>query len=87
MKKMKKIWRDQHFNQEDDNNLLSLEIQEKMIPTTLKISKEKYDGTSDLTDHISCFQTTLDLYDVIDNMKIPMFLATQLCEVNSFYLR
>ena len=66
LKEMKKIKKDQYLDQEDDNNPLFLELYEEIVPTTLRIPKEKYDGTSDPTNHISCFQTTLDPYDASD---------------------
>ena len=50
LKEMKKIWKDQHLDQKDDSNPLSLEIQEKMVPTTIRIPKEKYNGMSNPTD-------------------------------------
>ena len=65
---MKKVRRDQSINQETDSNPLSLEIQEKMVPPSLRVPKEKYDGTPNPSDHIFCFQTTLGL---IENENEP----------------
>ena len=40
-----------------------------MIPTNFKIPRERYDGTTDPIDHISYFQTILDLYGLTDVAK------------------
>ena len=54
-------------------------------PFDHKILKEKYDETFDPIDHISCFQTTLDLYNAIDAIKCQIFLTTLKGMVRSWF--
>ena len=63
-------------DREIDKNALSVEIQSKMVIPSLRILKEKYEGTVDSVDHISCFWTTLNLYGVTDAVKCRIFPTT-----------
>ena len=73
---MKKNHKDRYSDYEEVNNPLSFAIEEETIPTNLKIPHEIYDGMTNLYDHISCFQTSLDLYGAIEADKYRMFSTT-----------
>ena len=73
---MKKNRWDQYSDLDEVDNPLSLAIQEKTVPSNLKIHLERYDGTTNPYDHIFCFQTFLDFYDAIDTAKYHMFSDT-----------
>ena len=47
-----------------------------MVPLTLRIPKKKYNETTDPNDHISYFQTTVDLYGATNVAKCRIFLDT-----------
>ena len=52
-----------------DNNPLLLAIQAKMVLLTLRVHKEKFSGTTDPTDHVTAFESHMDLYGVNDAIK------------------
>ena len=76
VRELKKVWKDSDADQDIDDNPLSLEIQSAVIPPSYWVSKEKYNGTTDPTDHVACFENTLDLYGTSDAIKYRMFPAT-----------
>ena len=69
VQELKKIRKASNFDQEIDNNPLSLEIRSAVIPPSHRVPKEKYSGTTDPTDHVACFESTLDLYGTSDAIK------------------
>ena len=60
-------------------------IQVVIVLATLKVQKEKYNGMIDPTDHITCFESTLDLYDATDDTKCRMFPNTLQGMARSWY--
>ena len=73
---MKKNKKDHYSNLKEVDNPLSLKIQEEIVPPNLKMLRERYNKLIDPHDHISYFQTSLDLYGAINATKCPMFSAT-----------
>ena len=82
---MKNIRKDSNADQDVDDNPLSLEIQFAVISPFYRVPKEKYNGTIDPTDHVACFESTLDLYGTWDAIKCRMFPATLIGMARSWY--
>ena len=68
-----------------DANSLSLKIQAEVVPLTLQVPKEKYDGTTDPIDHVAYFESTLDLYGMTNVIKCRVFLTTFKGMTQSWY--
>ena len=66
LQKLKRVQIDQDSDQDTDSNPLSLKIQAKVVLPTLKVFKEKFDGTTDPTNHVVGFESTLDLYGALN---------------------
>ena len=56
-----------------------------MIPHSYRVPKEKYNGAIDPTDHVACFESTLDLYGTSDAIKCRMFPTTLIEMARSWY--
>ena len=82
---MKKVRKDSDADQDIDDNPLSLKIQSVVIPTSYRVPKERYNGTTDPTDQVACFESTLDLYGTSDAIKCRMFPATLIEMARSWY--
>ena len=76
IREKKRIRKDQLLDQKVDNNPLASKIQEKIVSPSLRITNKKYDGTTNPSDHIACFQTILDLYGSTDTAKYRIFSVT-----------
>ena len=76
VQELKNVRKDSNTDQDIDDNPLSLEIQSVVISPSYRVSKEKYNGTTNPTDYVTCFESTLDLYGMSDVIKCRMFLAT-----------
>ena len=85
VRELKKIRKTSDADQEIDNDPLSLEIRSAVIPPSHRVPKEKYSGTTDPTDHVACFESTLDLYGTSDAIKCRMFPATLIGMARSWY--
>ena len=59
-----------------DSNPLSLVIQAKMVPPTIRVPKEKFSGMSDPADHAVAFESHMDLYGATDDTKCQAFSTT-----------
>ena len=73
---MKKVRLGQDPDLDVESNPLSLAIQSDMISPTIRISKEKFSGTSDPTNHAAAFESRMDFYGASDATKCRVFLAT-----------
>ena len=73
LREMKRVKRDQSSEQKADINLLFLEILAEVVLSSLRISMGKYGGMTDFSNHISCFQITLDLYKATIATKCYIF--------------
>ena len=60
LQQLKKVRLGQDFDPEMENNPLSLAIQSDPISPTIRISKEKFSGTSNPTDHVAVFESRMD---------------------------
>ena len=82
---LKRVQIDQNSDQDTDSNTLSLGIQAKVVPLTLKVPKEKFDGTTNSIDHVAAFESNMDLYGAFDAVKGQAFLATFRGVARSWY--
>ena len=85
VQKLKNVRKDSNAGQDVDDNPLSLEIQYAVISPSYRVPKEKYNGTTDPTDQVACFESTLDLYGTSDAIKCRMFPATLIEMARSWY--
>ena len=85
MQLLKKIRLGQDANQDIDSNPLSLAIQVKMVPSTFRVSKEKFSGTTYPIDHVVAFESHIDLYSMTDAIKCHAFPATFRGVAQSWY--
>ena len=85
VQELKKVRKNSEADQDIDSDPLSLEIRSAVIPPSHRVPKEKYSGTTDPTDHVACFESTLDLYGTSDAIKCRMFPATLIGMARSWY--
>ena len=76
LQQLKKIWLGQEADQDMDSNPLSVAIQAEVVPATLRVPKEKFNGMIDLTDYVATFESHMNLYGATDAIKCRAFLAT-----------
>ena len=69
LQQLKNVRLGQEFDSEMESNPPSLAIQSDPIFPTIRIPKEKFDGTSDLTDHAATFESRMDFYGSFDATK------------------
>ena len=76
LQQLKKVRLGQDSNLEMESNPLSLAIQSYLISPAIRIPKEKFNETSDPTDHKAAFESRMDFYDASDATKCRAFSAT-----------
>ena len=85
LQQLKRVRLEQDVDQEVDSNPLSLVIQAKMVPPTIRVFEEKFNGISYLTDHVAIFESHMDLYGGTDAAKCRAFLTTFRGVARSWY--
>ena len=62
LQQLKKVRLGQDPDPEMESNPLSLAIQSDPISPAIRIPKEKFNGTSNPTDHVAAFESRMDFY-------------------------
>ena len=75
LQELKRVRKDLQPDQDIESKPLSLRIQEVVLPN-FRVLKEKFDGMTDLTDHVIGFESTLDQYKASNAVKYRAFPAT-----------
>lgn len=76
LQELKRVRTDQDLDHDIDSNPLSLRIQAEVVPRTLKIPKENFDGTTNPTDYVVAFESHIDLYGIANAIKCRAFPTT-----------
>ena len=62
LQQLKKVRLGQNVDPEVESNPLSLAIQVKMVSSTIRVPKEKFSRMSNPADHVTAFESHIDLY-------------------------
>ena len=68
-----------------DSNPLSLAIQAEIVPLTIRVPKEKFNGTTDPIDHVTAFESHMNLYGATNVAKCRAFSTTFRGVARSWY--
>ena len=85
LQQLKRVQLGQDADQDMDYNPLLLAIQAKIVSPIIRVPKEKFNGTINLTDHVTTFESHVDLYSMIDAAKCMAFSKTFRGVVRSWY--
>ena len=69
LQQLKKVRLGQDPDPDIENNPLSLVIQSDAISTAIRVPKERFNGTSDLVDHATTFESHMNFYGTSDATK------------------
>ena len=85
LQQLKKVRLGQDADQEVDSNPLSLAIQVKIVPPTVRVPKKKFSGTTDPTGCVVAFESHMNLYGATDVAKCRAFSITFTGVAQSWY--
>ena len=85
LQQLKKVRLGPDFDPDVESNPLSLAIQLEPINPTIRIPKERFNGTSDPADHAMAFKSRMDFYGASDATKCRAFSATFIGVARSWY--